>query len=573
MRTVFSYTLKYKWIIIIGLLLMLVELAVELVQPLFIRGVIDDGITVNNLNNVWMYLGLMLAASIISTIAGVFNTYLSSYATNAFGNDLRNAIFRRVQNFTLETLSKFNGSTLITRLTQDVLISEMLVFFGMRILLRAPLLVIGSLVMSFVVNVKLGFYLTLLTPILFVFLFVTARMGAKIFSRIQKRLDKINRFFQENLSGMLLIKVNNRAEYESKRFSDIAGKLRDDMIFGLRLMESILPVLLLIMNGSLLLVLYVSSDLIQTNNVQVGEVVAVINYALRMQGGFSMFSFLIISATRAKASADRISEVLHEDVDALDDGRKIEHTEGSSVEFQDVSFKYVNSVSNILEDVSFKVDKNETLVIMGATGSGKSSLVNLIPRLYDATKGNIYVDGKNVKDWNVNELRDLIGYVPQSAVLFTGTIFENMLWGDEYASEGDVYDSTRKAQVHENIIRFDHQYNTQVGQRGVQLSGGQKQRLSIARALVKRPSILILDDSTSALDATTENSLWEEMDNLNVTRIIITQKISTAKTADKILLLEEGKVSAIGTHDSLLLDSELYQSIVESQKTGGSFDD
>ena len=573
MRTVFSYTLKYKWIIIIGLLLMLVELAVELIQPLFIRGVIDDGITVNNLNNVWMYLGLMLAASIISTIAGIFNTYLSSYATNAFGNDLRNAIFRRVQHFTLETLSKFNGSTLITRLTQDVLISEMLVFFGMRILLRAPLLVIGSLVMSFVVNVKLGFYLTLLTPILFVFLFVTAKMGAKIFSRIQKRLDKINRFFQENLSGMLLIKVNNRAEYESERFSDIAGKLRDDMIFGLRLMESILPVLLLIMNGSLLLVIYVSSDLIQTNNVQVGEVVAVINYALRMQGGFSMFSFLIISATRAKASADRISEVLHEDVDALDDGRKIEHTEGSSVEFQDVSFKYVNSVSNILEDVSFKVDKNETLVIMGATGSGKSSLVNLIPRLYDATKGNIYVDGKNVKDWNVNELRDLIGYVPQSAVLFTGTIFENMLWGDEYASEGDVYDSTRKAQVHENIIRFDHQYNTQVGQRGVQLSGGQKQRLSIARALVKRPSILILDDSTSALDATTENSLWEEMDNLNVTRIIITQKISTAKTADKILLLEEGKVSAIGTHDSLLLDSELYQSIVESQKTGGSFDD
>lgn len=573
MRTVFSYTLKYKWIIIIGLLLMLVELAVELIQPLFIRGVIDDGITVNNLNNVWMYLGLMLAASIISTIAGIFNTYLSSYATNAFGNDLRNAIFRRVQHFTLETLSKFNGSTLITRLTQDVLISEMLVFFGMRILLRAPLLVIGSLVMSFVVNVKLGFYLTLLTPILFVFLFVTAKMGAKIFSRIQKRLDKINRFFQENLSGMLLIKVNNRAEYESERFSDIAGKLRDDMIFGLRLMESILPVLLLIMNGSLLLVLYVSSDLIQTNNVQVGEVVAVINYALRMQGGFSMFSFLIISATRAKASADRISEVLHEDVDALDDGRKIEHTEGSSVEFQDVSFKYVNSVSNILEDVSFKVDKNETLVIMGATGSGKSSLVNLIPRLYDATKGNIYVDGKNVKDWNVNELRDLIGYVPQSAVLFTGTIFENMLWGDEYASEGDVYDSTRKAQVHENIIRFDHQYNTQVGQRGVQLSGGQKQRLSIARALVKRPSILILDDSTSALDATTENSLWEEMDNLNVTRVIITQKISTAKTADKILLLEEGKVSAIGTHDSLLLDSELYQSIVESQKTGGSFDD
>ena len=573
MRTVFSYALKYKWLIILGLLLMFVELAVELIQPLFIQGVIDDGIAENNLNTVWFYLGLMLFASIISTIAGIFNTYLSSFATNAFGNDLRNAIFRRVQRFSLETLSKFNGSMLITRLTQDVLISEMLLFMGMRILLRAPLLVIGSLVMSFVVNVKLGFYLTLLTPILLVFLYIVAKMGATIFSRIQRRLDKINRFFQENLSGMLLIKVNNRAEYESNRFSGIAGKLRDDMIFGLRLMESILPVLLLIMNGSLLLVLYVSSDLLQTSSVQVGEVVAVINYALRMQGGFSMFSFLIISATRAKASADRISEVLHADITEAETAKKIDNNEGASVEFKNVTFKYVNSVSNILEDVSFKVDKNETLVIMGATGSGKSSLVNLIPRLYDPQHGEVYVDGKNVKDWNVNELRELIGYVPQSAVLFTGTIFENMLWGDEFATEADVYDATKKAQVHDNIIRFDHQYSTQVGQRGVQLSGGQKQRLSIARALLKRPSILILDDSTSALDRTTESSLWEKMSDLNVTRIIITQKISTAQTADKILLLEKGKVSAIGTHDSLLKESELYQSIVESQKTGGSFDD
>ncbi|OFO50923.1 MULTISPECIES: ABC transporter ATP-binding protein [Nosocomiicoccus] len=573
MRTVFSYALKYKWLIILGLLLMFVELAVELIQPLFIQGVIDDGIAENNLNTVWFYLGLMLFASIISTIAGIFNTYLSSFATNAFGNDLRNAIFRRVQRFSLETLSKFNGSTLITRLTQDVLISEMLLFMGMRILLRAPLLVIGSLVMSFVVNVKLGFYLTLLTPILLVFLYIVAKMGATIFSRIQRRLDKINRFFQENLSGMLLIKVNNRAEYESNRFSGIAGKLRDDMIFGLRLMESILPVLLLIMNGSLLLVLYVSSDLLQTSSVQVGEVVAVINYALRMQGGFSMFSFLIISATRAKASADRISEVLHADITEAETAKKIDNNEGASVEFKNVTFKYVNSVSNILEDISFKVDKNETLVIMGATGSGKSSLVNLIPRLYDPQHGEVYVDGKNVKDWNVNELRELIGYVPQSAVLFTGTIFENMLWGDEFATEADVYDATKKAQVHDNIIRFDHQYSTQVGQRGVQLSGGQKQRLSIARALLKRPSILILDDSTSALDRTTESSLWEKMSDLNVTRIIITQKISTAQTADKILLLEKGKVSAIGTHDSLLKESELYQSIVESQKTGGSFDD
>lgn len=573
MKTVFRYALKYKWIIILGLILMLVELGVELIQPLFIRGVIDEGIQQNSLEKAYLYLFLMLGGSAVSFIAGIFNTYFSSYATNAFGNDLRNAIFRRIQGFSLGTLAKFNSSTLITRLTQDVLMSENLVFMGMRILLRAPLMVIGSLVMSFVVNVKLGFYLTMLTPILFVFLLITARYGARIFSRIQRRLDGINKFFQENLSAMTLIKVNNRMEYESSRFSKTAGDLRDDMIFGLRLMESILPVLLLIMNGSLLIVLYVARDLLESSSIQVGELVAVINYALRMQGGFSMFSWLIIAATRAKASADRIEEVLEAPITKYEYEDFEKTITGSSVEFKDVSFKYPNDTLMALKHISFKVEKNENFVIMGATGAGKSTLVNLIPRMYDATEGQILVDDKDIKEWNIVELREKVGYVPQSAILFTGSIYENMLWGDREAHEDSIYDSTMKAQIHDSILEFDDQYKTQVGQRGVQLSGGQKQRLSIARALVKRPAVLILDDSTSALDVSTETSLWEAIEDVEVTRIVITQKISTAKAADRILLLDEGEISAIGTHEELVRESELYNKIVQSQSEGGSFDD
>lgn len=573
MKTVLRYAMKYKWIIIFGLMLMLVELAVELIQPLFIRGVIDEGIEDNNLSRAYLYLFLMLGASAVSFIAGIFNTYFSSYATNAFGNDLRNAIFKRIQGFSLGTLAKFNSSTLITRLTQDVLMTENLVFMGMRILLRAPLMVIGSLIMSFVVNVKLGFYLTLLTPILFIFLLFTARQGAKIFSRVQGRLDKINRFIQENLSAMTLIKVNNRMDYETKRFSKTAGALRDDMIFGLRLMESILPVLLLIMNGSLLIVLYVAKDLLETSSIQVGELVAVINYALRMQGGFSMFSWLIIAFTRAKASGDRISEVLEAPVTDYQYEEFDVATTGSSVEFKNVSFKYPNDTLNVLKNVSFKINENENFVIMGATGSGKSTLVNLIPRMYDASSGEVLVDGVNVKDWNIVELRERVGYVPQSAILFTGSIYENMLWGDNEALEESIYDSTTKAQIHESILEFDEAYNTQVGQRGVQLSGGQKQRLSIARALVRRPAVLILDDSTSALDVSTETSLWDAMEDVEVTRIVITQKVSTAKSADRVLLLDEGEISALGTHEELIKDSKLYQQIVESQSRGGSFDD
>lgn len=557
----------------IALLCMLTELTVELLQPFFISKVIDDGIVMEELDVVWLYLGVMLGLSLLSFIAGIINSYFASFVATSFSYDLRMAIFKRIQNFTLTTLSKFPTSSLITRLTQDVLMTEMLLYMSLRIVLRAPLLVIGSLVMSFVVNPTLGFYLSLLTPVLLIFLYIAAKHGAKIFLRVQRRLDKLNRFIQQNLEAVRLIKANDRASFENNKFFGVAGKLKNDTVSGLRLMESILPVLLLIMNSSLLIVIWASSDLLSAGNVQIGEVVAVINYGLRMQGGFSMFAFIIIAYSRSKASSERMNAVLDSPITENNHETINQEAKAGSVRFSNVSFKYPGSTRYVLKDISFEVAENENLVIMGGTGSGKSTLISLIPRMYDVVEGNVYVNDINVQDWNEEDLRQTIGYVPQSAILFSGSIYENLLWGDDEALHSDIIASTEKAQIHENIEGFDHQYKTIVGQRGVTLSGGQKQRLSIARALVRRPSILILDDSTSALDIKTESALWEALNEEKATRIVITQKIVTAETADRVILLDDGRISATGTHSELLEKSELYRRINASQNEGGHIDD
>lgn len=573
MRKIYSYAWKFKWLILFAVICMLGELSVELLQPFFISKVIDEGIVVQELDMVWIYLLIMFGLSVISLIAGVLNSYFASAVANGFSYNLRMALFKRIQGFTLATLSKFPTSSLITRLTQDVLQAESLLYMSLRIVLRAPLMVIGSLAMSFVINPTLGFYLALLTPLLLIFLYIAAKKGASIFIRVQQRLDKLNRFIQQNLEAVRLIKANDRGNFEKNKFNEVAGKLRNDMMYGLRLMESVSPVLILIMNGSLLIVIWASSDLLAAGNVQIGEVVAIINYGLRMQGGFSMFAFIIMAFSRSKASAERMNEVLDSPIAENNHSTAQKSSEAGTVRFDNVSFKYPGSTRTVLKNISFEVAQNEKLVIMGGTGSGKSTLISLIPKMYEATKGKVYVNDINVKEWNEDDLRETIGYVPQSAILFSGSIFENLQWGDDEAGYDEIFNSTKKAQIHDSIQDFDHDYKTLVGQRGVTLSGGQKQRLSIARALVRRPSVLILDDSTSALDINTESALWEALKDENATRIVITQKIVTAETADRVLLLEDGEISAIGTHESLLEDSELYRKINASQTEGGHLND
>ena len=567
MRTVFTYTKPYKWPIVIALCLMLIELSVELIQPLLIAKIIDDGIIAGDKTVIWTWGTAMMALAFAAFISGVINSYFAAHAAQGFAFDLRRALFRQVQAFSMSTFLRFPTAGLITRLTSDVTMVQQVLFMGLRIMMRAPLLVIGSLIMAFIVNAKLALYLVIGAPVLLIFLYIMAKKGVRYFSRIQKRLDGVNRIIQENLQAVRLIKAYLRGTYEASRFSKVASLLRNDTVRAMRLMELILPVLLLVMNLSLMAVLWFGAIEVQAGDAKVGELVAVVNYAMRMTGAFSVFAFIIVAFSRAKASADRMEEVLHadEDLEIHSKGKDSFNQLEGDLRFEHVSFRYPGKSEPILDEVSFHVAPGEKLAIMGATGSGKSTLLNLIPRLFDVSEGKVFVGGKEVNEWPLKDLRDTIGLVPQQSILFTGSIMENLSWGDSAALEDDLEEAAKKAQIHESIDIFPKKYGTRVGQKGVNLSGGQKQRLSIARALVRKPSILILDDSTSALDVKTETALWDALEKENATMLVVTQKVSTARGADKILLLDEGRVVGYGTHEDLLRDSELYQKIEKSQ--------
>ncbi|WP_427138118.1 ABC transporter ATP-binding protein [Psychrobacillus psychrodurans] len=575
MRTIFSYLSPYKMLVIVALLFMLIELSVELVQPLLIAVIIDDGILAGDQQAIILWGSIMLGISLLAFAAGIINTFIASHIVQSYGFDIRQALFRKVQAFTMATFLKFPTASLITRLTTDVTITQNLIFMGLRIMLRAPLLVVGSIIMSFIVNPYLAMFLVIGAPFLVLFLYIMSRNGLKLFGEVQKRVDQVTRKIQENLQAVRLIKAYLRGNFESSRFATVAANLKMDNVKAFRIMELILPVLLFIMNASLLAVLWFGAKEIRTGNVELGELVAIINYAMRMTGAFSMFAFIIIFFSRAKASSERMEEVLlvEEGIEVINTDSEEATPRIGEIEFQHVSFHYPTTDIPVLRDVSFMVKPGSKLAIMGATGSGKSTLLNLIPRFFDATEGTILIDGIDVKEWPLKELRKIIGLVPQQSILFTGSIEENLGWGDQAATEELLREAANQAQIHDSIEQFPDQYNTRVGQKGVNLSGGQKQRLSIARALVRKPEILLLDDSTSALDVSTENALWEALEEENATMLVITQKIRTAKGADYILLLEEGQVSAYGTHDELLKDSSLYKAIAESQAEGGEPDE
>jgi len=567
MKTVFAYAKPYKIPIIFALFLMLLELTVELMQPLVIAKIIDDGILEGDQDRIVQYGIVLMVLSFIALLSGIVNSYYAAHVSQSFSFDLRKAVYGKIQSFSLATFNKFPASGLITRLTSDVTLVQQILFMGLRIMLRAPLLVIGSMIMALVVNAKLAVYLVLVFPFLLAFLYFMVLKGVRYFSFVQQRLDRLNRMIQENLQAVRLIKAYLRGRYESNRFSEVADSLKIDTVKAFRIMETILPILLFGMNVSLLAVLWFGASQIQANGAQIGELVAIVNYAMRMTGAFSMFSFIIMAFARSKASSERIEEILlAENVLEKDGQGKQAAVEDGTVVFENVSFSYPGTAAHVLKDISFEIKPNEKLAIMGATGSGKSSLLQLIPRFYDATEGSVRIHGIDVQEWSLPALRKSIGIVPQQSLLFTGTISDNLSWGKDKAAQDELEDAAIKAQIHDTVEHFPKAYDTRVGQKGVNLSGGQKQRLSIARALVREPAILILDDSTSALDVKTEAALWEELDRERATMLVVTQKIRTARKADRILLMEEGEISAYGTHQELLEKSALYRQIALSQQ-------
>lgn len=567
MKTVFAYAKPYKIPIIFALFLMLLELTVELMQPLVIAKIIDDGILEGDQDRIVQYGIVLMALSVIALISGIVNSYYAAHVSQSFSFDLRRAVYGKIQSFSLATFNKFPASGLITRLTSDVTLVQQILFMGLRIMLRAPLLVIGSMIMALVVNAKLAVYLVIVFPFLLAFLYFMVLKGVRYFSFVQQRLDRLNRMIQENLQAVRLIKAYLRGKYESNRFAEVADSLKIDTVKAFRIMETILPILLFGMNVSLLAVLWFGASQIQANGAQIGELVAIVNYAMRMTGAFSMFSFIIMAFARSKASSERIEEILlAENVLEKDGQGKQAVVEDGTVVFENVSFSYPGTSVRVLKNISFEIKPDEKLAIMGATGSGKSSLLQLIPRFYDVTEGSVRIHGVDVQEWSLPALRKSIGIVPQQSLLFTGTISDNLSWGKDKAAQDELKDAAIKAQIHDTVEHFPKAYDTRVGQKGVNLSGGQKQRLSIARALVREPAILILDDSTSALDVKTEAALWEELDREQATMLVVTQKIRTAMRADRILLLEEGEISAYGTHKELVEKSALYRQIALSQQ-------
>ncbi|MFS0636435.1 ABC transporter ATP-binding protein [Mesobacillus foraminis] len=564
---VFSFLKSYRMAMGAALALMLVELAVELGQPLLMAKIIDEGIAQNDFQTV-VHLGvIMLGISLLAFISGITNSFFAAYASQNFGFDIRKSLFTKVQAFSFANFNKFPASSLITRMTNDVNQLQMTLFMSLRIALRAPLLVIGGITLAIMVNVKLALAFLIVIPFLIFFLIWIMKRSSKLFSMVQQRLDRVNGVMRENLAGIRLIRAFSRGTYEAGRFKNANQELMDRTAHALRVTETAIPVLLFFMNLAVLAVLWFGNMDIHSGKVTVGEVVAIVNYSARITAAFSMFSWIIMVLSRAIASSKRIEEILDADADIAEGRHKLAESKkaGAKVEFKNVSFHYPDTNTEVLKGINFNAAPGETVALLGATGSGKSSLFQLIPRLYDPSEGTVEIDGVDIRSLEFDHLRRQIGYVPQEALLFTGSIMENLAWGKEDATLDEMKSAARDAQIHDTIERLPARYEAMLGQKGINLSGGQKQRLSIARALVKKPRILLLDDSTSALDLKTEASLLEALKTYNCTTLIITQKISTAKEADKILLLEDGSIIASGDHEHLMATSGLYRDILQSQ--------
>lgn len=566
MKTIIHFLKPYKIHIVIAYALMFVELIADLLFPLFLGIIINQGILEENTDVIVMWGTIMIIITAITFVSGIINSFYASHISVRFAYNLREKLFAHIQQFTFAQLAKFPSSTLVTRFTNDVRQVQNTIFMALRIMARAPFMVIGSMAMALYVNVKIASIFFITVPLLLIFLYFVLVRGTKMFAKVQGRVDDVNEKIQENIAGMRTIRSFVRSRYENSRFMKANRALAKDSATAFRFIEASMPVLLFGMNIGLLFILWFGHSQVMAGSTNVGDVVAIINYALRTVMAISMFTFIALAFSRAKASIERIDYIFDEapaEVHSINEGKRQE-IEGQ-IEFNDVSFQYENSDSETLRNISFSMNPGEKIAMIGATGSGKTTLFQLIPRLYEATEGSLFIDGKDITTYDLNHLRNEIGYVPQNPLLFTGTIRDNLIFGKHDATEEEIIQAAKDAQIHDTIMGFPDQYDTLVGQRGVTLSGGQQQRISIARALIRKPKILLLDDSTSALDLQTENKLLNAIDQYNCTMLIITQKISTAKTADRIVLIDYGEIIATGTHEKLLQESSLYKRIVTSQ--------
>ncbi|MDY5376812.1 MAG: ABC transporter ATP-binding protein [Eubacterium coprostanoligenes] len=513
---------------------------------------------------------LMLIMAIVGFCGGLMTMKTSSVASQKFSYRLRKAMYDKISSFSFKNIDTFSTSSLTTRLTNDVTMLQNTLMMGIRILVRAPALLIVSAVFAFSINAKLSMILLVLFPVMIVIIAVILKFGFPMFQKMQKKIDNINRVVQENLIGIRVVKAYVREDREKDKFHEASDDLAKQGSKASGLIITVMPIMMLLMNFVIIYIYYKGSIDASNKLMDVGQISVLANYIVQVLMNIMMVSMLMLQLTRAKACGDRVVEVLDTEIDIVNPENPFKPTEPKGeVEFKNVSFGY-NDGMDILTDVSFKAKAGSVVGIIGSTGCGKSSLVNLIPRLYDVSGGEILVDGVNVKDYDIEALRELIGVVLQKNVLFTGTIKENIKWGKQDATDEEIISACKAAQAHDFIMSQPDGYDTELSQGGLNLSGGQKQRLCIARAIIKQPKILILDDSTSAVDTATEAKIrecfYKELKDTTV--LIIAQRISSVAQADKIIVLDDGKIDSVGNHEELMQTSEIYQEIYKTQQKG-----
>ena len=567
-----KYITPYLSAFVIGPLMMLTEVAGEVMLPKFMSMIINNGVASRNVAYIGKMGTLMVLTVLFMAVGGILGAYFSAKASISFTSDMRNDLFRKVQQFSFENIDGYSTGSLVTRLTNDVQQVQNVLMMGLRMALRAPGMFLGALIMAFMMNRQLAVIILIVIPLLLAAIILILKTAFPRFGEMQRRLDRLNSGIQESLTNVRVVKSFVREDHEIEKFSRLNRDLKESSLRALRIVITTMPVMMFAMNVTTLAVVWYGGNIIIAGKMPVGDLTAFTTYIVQILMSLMMLSMVFLQSSRASASMKRINEIFDTEINLNDDNAKNKDkkvTEGR-VEFKNVSFGYSGENGRkdlVLEGISFTAEPGQTIGIIGSTGSGKTSLVQLIPRLYDVTGGEVLVDGVNVKEYSLKHLREGVGMVLQKNILFSGTIEENLRWGNEDAPMEDVIRFSESAQADPFVKNFKNGYDTEMGQGGVNVSGGQKQRLCIARALLKRPKILILDDSTSAVDTATEAKIRESLyhDLKDTTKIIIAQRISSVQEADQILVLEDGKIIGHGTHEELLKTCETYREIYTTQ--------